>query len=579
MCVCVCVCVQPSEAVVGTMLTISGVGLTPPSTTPGNVVDNVLVWLGQSLCTIGSVTESRIICTIRDYYSGVHDVRVYVRNKGWASSSGSPTTYLQMPSEVPVVTVRATVSSILPQAGSVLGGTEIAIAGTGFSHIMTRNTVQLGGIPCTVISSSRNELRCITGSLPSPTTVDVVHNVEVAVGGLSVTMTGTQFIYSTELTPVISSIDTVNITVDNSITISGMFIDNDTDILVTLVPMLSNSFPDTAGRECTVVRDSMSSTEVRCMVPVNLAAGMYLVRLMVSGVGVARPEPPAAASLELLLEFNSFSPTQAGNGGGTILVLRGMGFPSKNDSIGNMLQVTVCAISCSVLSSNFTELTCQLPSSPASPDTDQDCDVVVTSNSVAATGTESFSYLASLTPSFSSVSPSMGGTAGGTMVAISGSGFFPPGVTSSAALAAGDLQVAIDGAVCSWDGFVVTDSVINCRTGPHRTTLLASVSVLVRGKGMAVPTPTEGVIFEYVDFWSSRFTWGNADPPADGDSVYIRPGQTVYLDVSTPVLNLVLVEGTLVFYDEQDLHFQAKYIFINNGTFQVSMFCTKLKST
>jgi len=539
------------------------------------------VWLGQSLCVTASVTEGgaeedSVTCTVQNYDSGTYDVRVHVQNKGWASNSGS-SAYLGMPSATPVVTVRATVTSVLPLIGSVLGGTEVAIAGSGFSHITARNTVLLGGIPCIIISSSHLELRCITGSLPSPTTADVVHDVEVAVNGLSAmaALSGSaQFTYSPGSTPVISSVDTINRAVDNSITVNGMFIDSNPDITVSLVPSSNDSFPASVSSECAVVGGSASSSEVRCTIPPRLEAGMYTIRLVVDALGVAAPESPAAATLELPLELNSFSPTEAGNGGGGILVLRGMGFPSKSQSdsfTSGALQVTVCNIPCSVLSSNYTELTCQLPSNPASSDTDQTCNVVVTSNSISVIGTESFSFLASLTPTFSSTSPSVGGTAGGTMVAISGSGFLPPGVTSSTDLTVGDIQVTIDRAVCSWDGLTVTDSSISCRTGSHRTTLQAPVSVWVRGKGVAMPTSTEGMMFEYVDFWSSRFTWGDADPPAEGDSVYIRPGQTVYLDVGTPVLNLVLVEGALIFYDNQDLHFQAKYIFINNGTFQVSI--------
>ena len=50
--------------------------------------------------------------------------------------------------------------------------------------------------------------------------------------------------------------------------------------------------------------------------------------------------------------------------------------------------------------------------------------------------------------------------------------------------------------------------------------------------------------------------------------MHIKPRKTVILDVDTPVLTLILIEGSLIFYDEQDVHFQAKYIFVNGGQLQ-----------
>ena len=51
--------------------------------------------------------------------------------------------------------------------------------------------------------------------------------------------------------------------------------------------------------------------------------------------------------------------------------------------------------------------------------------------------------------------------------------------------------------------------------------------------------------FAYVDNWSAMTTWGGASPPVEGDLVYIPKGQSILLDVSTPVLNTLIIEGTL----------------------------------
>ena len=53
-----------------------------------------------------------------------------------------------------------------------------------------------------------------------------------------------------------------------------------------------------------------------------------------------------------------------------------------------------------------------------------------------------------------------------------------------------------------------------------------------------------------------------------GDSVYIPPGQNVLLDVSTSILNAVLIEGNLIF-DDKDLTFDAYYVVVRGGSVKV----------
>ena len=49
--------------------------------------------------------------------------------------------------------------------------------------------------------------------------------------------------------------------------------------------------------------------------------------------------------------------------------------------------------------------------------------------------------------------------------------------------------------------------------------------------------------FEYLDVWSSKETWGGLDPPEEGSLVVIPAGKTVMLDVDTPVLKMLLIQG------------------------------------
>ena len=51
------------------------------------------------------------------------------------------------------------------------------------------------------------------------------------------------------------------------------------------------------------------------------------------------------------------------------------------------------------------------------------CDVVATVNGLTATLSSAYTYDASLTPSVTGVSPTRGGTGGGTSITVTGTGF------------------------------------------------------------------------------------------------------------------------------------------------------------
>jgi len=50
-------------------------------------------------------------------------------------------------------------------------------------------------------------------------------------------------------------------------------------------------------------------------------------------------------------------------------------------------------------------------------------------------------------------------------------------------------------------------------------------------------------VFSYVDAWSSEATWGNQPIPAAGEMVVIPKGKVIVLDVSTPILDMILIDG------------------------------------
>ena len=92
------------------------------------------------------------------------------------------------------------------------------------------------------------------------------------------------------------------------------------------------------------------------------------------------------------LAIAGFSPQSSGNGGGGTVTINGIGFPASSSD----------------------ELT------------------TVSYGAQTSTSSSQFSFVGALTPVLYSISPSVGGTAGGTMVTIMGEGLLPPdGLTTS----------------------------------------------------------------------------------------------------------------------------------------------------
>ena len=85
------------------------------------------------------------------------------------------------------------------------------------------------------------------------------------------------------------------------------------------------------------------------------------------------------------------------------------------------------------------------------------------------------------------------------------------------------------------------------------------------GAGLALNDGS--VKFQYIDLWSSKFTWGGDEPPREGDLAVIGFGQHIYFDMATtPVLKgLIIQGGSLIFDDNQDVALNAEYVIVVSG--------------
>ena len=162
------------------------------------------------------------------------------------------------------------------------------------------------------------------------------------------------------------------------------------------------------GTTCTV--SSVSSTSITCTVN-SSPAGNQAVVVSVSSTGVSNSNVQFLYSLQV----TSASPTQGSYGGGQNVTVTGDGFDASS------LSVTICGQACqSIDIISNTQLTCITPSVNATSSTTS-CSLIVTVGSLSQSVT--YVYQSSLTASITSVSPTRGGTGGGTTLTITGTNF------------------------------------------------------------------------------------------------------------------------------------------------------------
>ena len=121
--------------------------------------------------------------------------------------------------------------------------------------------------------------------------------------------------------------------------------------------------------------------------------------------------------------------------------------------------------------------------------------------------------------------------------------------------------MSIDGISC--DVQSATSTQIQCITG-SRLFLPTQTSFCIEvGGNKAI---LNGNKFIYIMRWSDERTWGTDLPPVENDLVYVPQGMSLFVDVSPPFLEGIIVEGgSLIFADEADLEIHTNFITINKG--------------
>lgn len=403
------------------------------------------------------------------------------------------------------------INSIMPKEGSILGGQSIKIIGSGF-HEVSNTEVSIGGISCQVTGVTIDTIECVTGEKGSE---ELDANVEVY-SGMVIFPTSYSYMFSTynysdAKTPLISNFSLHSGMPGDNITLYGTILDtNATNLSVQLGDL-----------DCSIT--GVSNDTLQLKIP-ELPGGMeYPITVHSALYGNARV---TASGFTVEVGILSISPTQGSKGGGTLLTLSGFGF----DTSGS-LKIYVCQSECKVQGPVLTDTIECLTPIDFSIDNETVCTVNISQlqDQAVAMSPTNFTYSSTLTPVLTDVSPSSGGSGGGTRINITGEGF-----DSSSNM------VRIGGSICD----IISQSTLHivCDTNSHVGSGDFPVEVFVPGKGNAALPANGNGTYQYVDYWSSIWTWGGLGIPEEGDFVVIESGQEIVLDVSTPKLGFLLLK-------------------------------------
>jgi hypothetical protein len=344
----------------GTTVTITGTGF----------IDATSVRFDGVSGPFTIVDDTTITTTSPPHSAGAVDVTV--ANPGGTSNAGS-FTYVAAPA----------ISSLVPNTGPVAGGTVVTVTGTGFTGA---TGVTFDGAPGTSFTVDSDTQITVTTPAGTAGAADVV------VASPNGDSTPGSFLYAAAAGPTIASIapDAGSTAGGTSVTITGVGFSDATGV----------TFDGAAGTSFTVVDD----TTITVTTPAGAAGTADVVVLSPSGDSAS-----GVFTYLAVPTLSSLTPSSGPTAGGTSVTITGTGFTAGSTvSFGGTPAPTVTV-------NSATSITVVTPPHAAGA-----VDVTVTTpGGTSAPG--AFTFIAA--PVISSLSPTSGPVAGGTVVTITGTGF------------------------------------------------------------------------------------------------------------------------------------------------------------
>ena len=444
--------IAPLHASIADELTISGYGFSTVLTM------NTITIGDNNTCSITNASETSISCLLDPNtvlpINQPFTVEVNVHDVGNALVAINAV-------ENRSVTFHPIIANITPTVGSLQGGLNLYITGSGFDDY---TTVTIGGNECPIEYVDYFNIVCMIQAFDGDTGMMDEYSAEIAI-----TTSGIQavcaleyctFKYSASYTPVIVDVYPTSFFGDFETSLEISFNDS--------LPPLPISV--TIGMHPCQVTDVFNITSsINCTFD-PLAAGSYAI-MVVTNVGAAAFSIPSSVTSEG--GVTSLTPTTGSMEGGTILTINGFGFSNQvsyND-------VYIGSQSCRVIYSNYSVIQCVTPASESADDSNYTVSIAINQVDIDINNTY---YNYGETPEIIEIIPTSGQV--GDNATITGSLF------SGTAL---NNIVTIGSASCIV--YEASTSEINCTLGTALAGTYA-VNVLVYNIG----TASGSVSFEYI---------------------------------------------------------------------------------
>ncbi|MBB5035561.1 beta strand repeat-containing protein [Prosthecobacter vanneervenii] len=475
---------------------------------------------GAAAGSVSVVDATHITCTVPAGSAGA--ASVLVTTPSGTNAANTLYSYVAAP----------TVTSLSVSSGPTGGGTSVVITGTGFTGA---SSVSFGGtavasytvnnattITCTVAAHSAGAVSVVVTTAGGSNAANTLYTYAAAPtvsgisaasgplsGGVSVTITGTNFSGATGVTiggaaaTSVTVVDSTHITCTtpahsagtasvvvttpggsnaanslytylaaptvSSVSPASGTVNGGTSVVITGTGFTSDAVVKFGGVTATIT--SVSGTSITCTTPTGGGAGPASVQVTTpGGTNTANTlysyvlTPPTVASV---------TPSSSTTDGGTTVTITGTNFSAVSSvTFGGVPATDVVVVS-------NTSLTCTTPAVGAPGG----ASVLVTTPSGTSAANSLFSYVPPL-PTVGSLSPSTGSTLGGTLVSITGTHLLTTGSVTIGGVPATNVTVVSDTSITCITpaGSVGTPNVVVTTTGG------SSVSVAPFTYALTAPT-------------------------------------------------------------------------------------------